>query len=269
MKYILAIFLLFGLQAIHALEQTFTGVVKPRYDVELAFPIDGRIQEVMVKEGDQVEVGQPLILLEDDLQQLETRRRRMVLQETGRLEFLKQREKVLFDLLESSRDLYRKTRSVSQDELTQLELKLNETIGDRKSLEQSKLREKVEVEIAEKALTQYRLRSPIAGVVVMLEPDLGEWIRAGEVAARVVDISRCTIDINVGTEIAAKFRKHPPIQVRSRAEGREVVLDAEVRFVSPIADQASGLVLIRAEFINEDAGIMPGAAAEILLSTQE
>ncbi|MBW7876901.1 MAG: hypothetical protein H3C47_13050 [Candidatus Cloacimonetes bacterium] len=49
------------------------------------------------------------------------------------------------------------------------------------------------------------------------------------------------------------------------SQGREVIRTASVVFVSPVADQASGLVLVRARFDNSDFSFTPGVAADVVI----
>ena len=246
-------------------EDQFAGIVKPLMSVELAFPVDGPVREVLVSEGQMVSIQDSLIRLEDSIQAMETERRKLIYEDTTRLDTSRKEEALLKESLASSRDLFQKTRSISQDELRNLQMKYDMAFGNYAASKELKKRELVEYQMAATLLEKHSLKSPISGIVTKVKLKAGEWARSGESVVTIVDASVCDIDLNVHNQLLSRFSKNQEVLVRTMSQGKEITRTAEVIFVSPVADQASGLVLVRARFDNQDFSFTPGVAAEVVI----
>lgn len=241
----------------------FPGVIKPIHDVELSFPIDGTILHIFAKEGTRVEIGSKLMKVDDTLQHLEAGRRKLLLDDKTKLSSLKKQNEIIKGLYKSTKDLYLKTGSVSKDELKKLEIRLLSGDGTIQGLQELEKKEELEYKIAMQVLDKYILRSPIKGIVTNVAIEEGEWVKTGGPVIRIVDNSVCYLEVNIEEKHIQSLKLNSKVTISVKSGDQFIDKSAEVVFISPIADQASGLVLIRAQFENKDEKIIPGITGEI------
>ncbi|RME57038.1 efflux RND transporter periplasmic adaptor subunit [Candidatus Parcubacteria bacterium] len=241
------------------------GVTKPAHDVKLGFPIDGVIAEIYVSEGDRVEKGQPLARLDDELQKLETEKRKVIWQDRSKLISEEHKLKIINSLLTSARKLYRDSGAVSAEEVKKLEIQQANVSGSLDTLKSNKKKEQLEYEIARAILDKHVLKSPIDGVVTEVHVDRGEWIRTGTTAIRVVDRSKVFLEMNVEESLARRLRVGSQLDIHSG----EMVLKSKgkVVYVSPVADRASSLVRVKVVFEN-NGEMIPGKTAFVLIPSE-
>jgi RND family efflux transporter MFP subunit len=268
LRCVLSVFALFLAQALEGAGNPFflTGIVYPINDVEVSLPIDGEIVAITVREGDFVSAGQTLIQLDDSLQQLEVSRRERIWKDTSQLETARKNLELLRELVETKEELFESTRTVSQSELKRNQIQLNEIEGQYKALLESQSKAEIEYQIARRVLESYRLDAPLQGQIVEITPAPGEWVRTGQPVIRLVDASRCFLDVDVDLVTARAIASAAsPVEVQID-EGTEALrLTASEIFVSPVADGGSGLVRIKVYFENPDNTVTPGITGRLVL----
>jgi len=155
-----------------------TGNIKTDNYADITPNIIGRVEKILVKEGDKVKRGQLLIKLED-----------LVEKET--LEELKSTVKFLNNEEKRQKDLLKKGY-VSDSEYEQIAREYNTT--------KSKLRRQ------ERLLERMEIKSPIDGTVLKIEAEIGEMLEkssnseAREVAVTVGDLSDMIVEVDVDEE---------------------------------------------------------------------
>lgn len=249
-------------------QQGFTGITEAVQNLLLSLPVAGRIDGVMVKEGDRVSKGKVILHLDKALEELELERRTLALNDRSGLEAARRREEVLRSQVEDLRRLA-STNSVARKQKEDGELALMAAVAERQALEVAERRERIELQLAKEALDRRFLRAPVDGVVVRLNRRAGESINALEPVVRLVDASRCRFVGNVEASVGPRLRVGDSVIVRIGAETGGILRPAQMVFVSPVADPASGLVEVKAEFDNGDGAIRPGVAGMILLPENE
>ena len=240
-----------------------SGFTQPVQELKLSMTTAGRIEALMVREGDRVRQGQVLLHLDRTLESLEVRRRQLLLQDEVRLLDLRDRERVLTEQVTSLRPLLA-SGGVARKQLEDEELALRAVVAERRMLEAAKQREAVELELAAEAYERRHLRSPINGVVTRIAQRVGESVAPNEPVVVVVDVSRVRF---LGTVPAAaaggRLRVGATVTVRLGTEEAARGRSARVVFVSPVADPSSGLVEVIAEFDNFDGAVRPGVAGRM------
>ena len=240
-----------------------SGFTQPVQELKLSMTTAGRIEALMVREGDRVRQGQVLLHLDRTLESLEVRRRQLLLQDEVRLLDLRDRERVLTEQVTSLRPLLA-SGGVARKQLEDEELALRAVVAERRMLEAAKQREAVELELAAEAYERRHLRSPINGVVTRIAQRVGESVAPNEPVVVVVDVSRGRF---LGTVPAAaaggRLRVGATVTVRLGTEEAARGRSARVVFVSPVADPSSGLVEVIAEFDNLDGAVRPGVAGRM------
>lgn len=237
-----------------------SGVTKAAQERRLSMTVAGRVDALMVKEGDRVVAGQMLLHLDRTLEELEVRRRRLLLQDAARLQELREREQVLTAQVASLAPLLA-SGGVSRKQVEDEEIALRALIAERRAIEAAKLREQIELDLAIEAYERRHLRSPIGGIVTRIAQRVGESVAPNEPIIDVVDVSRVRF---FGTLPATgRLRVGATVSVRLGADDGARPRPARVVFVSPVADPASGLVEVIAEFDNADGAVRPGVAGRM------
>lgn len=239
-------------------QQLVQGIIKPIHDVELSVMMDGVVKKVFVKEGDHINKNVKILIIANDLQKLETKRREIIYKDYSTLESKKENLKLLKEIYESSKELYRTTKSVSLDDVKNLQMQYRQLQGDVGSLEQQKKKEKVEYEIAAQVLEKYTLKSPINGLITNINIESGEWAKAGESIVRIVDSSICYFETNIEEKDVQNLKLGSKRDVIVDMGNRRVTKSATLRFISSIADASSALVRVKFEFDNSKYTIKPG-----------
>ena len=243
------------------LAETLSGVIYSNSELELAMGINSPISEVRVKEGDSIEIGQLLVVLEDKVQKLEERRRYIIWQDNSELTSLTERRKILESKMHVAQELYESARSISRDDLDLLRLELLQITGRIEQLNAQKLREEVEYQISQQEVEMRRLYAPSNGVVTKLSLKVGEWVKAGEPVLHLVDISNLFIRFNVSSKLITRL----PVDLVLVVSVDNQFYKGRVSHVSPIADPASGLIEIKVSIDNSELKIRPGSKGTVEL----
>ncbi|MFT5662280.1 MAG: RND family efflux transporter MFP subunit [Sulfurimonas sp.] len=246
-------------------QDTFIGVVKPKHNIKLSLPTDGTVHKIVVKEGSYVKKGNPLIVLDNKLQKLETQRRKMIWEDKSRLNSGLNEEKILSSLYKSTKELYESSGGISKSELQSLEIKYYTALGQLKFIQANEKQESVEYKIAKKLLDQLTLYSPISGVVTKINIDLGEFAKNTEPILSIVDSKTCFVELNVDKDTLSKIKKNQLIAITTVTDSNKVTKKAKIIFISPIADSSSGLFFVKAEFSNKKLEILPGLTVTVSL----
>lgn len=237
------------------------GITQAYRDIRLGLPVAGRIEAVMVREGQRVRRGDLLLHLDRQAERLEVDRRRLLLQDQSRLEELRTKEKVLIEQIASLRPLV-ESGAVSRKQLEDEELALGTVVAEYKTLEFAKQREQVELNIAIEAYEKRHLRAPIDGIVTKISLRAGESVNANEPVLHLADPGRVRFIGNVPAAMGARISVGSRVTLNLGQDGgaRRV---ANVVFVSPVTDPSSGLVEVIAEFENADGSIKPGVIGRL------
>jgi RND family efflux transporter MFP subunit len=242
------------------------GLVYPVADVQFGVPVAGVVQRLLVKSGQTVRTGQALLEMESQSQQLELQRRTLVAQDSSELEATQSRLQVLDEMLQLSELVASRSQSISKEELAKQRLERMSTHGRLQQLQAQKLRERVELQLAQTDLEQRTLRAPRAGVVVEVAIEAGEWAKPGDALFRLVDTGLVELRVNAPQADVHGVRVGQRMAASFESGGVPVQAEGVVHFVSPVADTASGLVDMRLRFANPKGLIRPGAKGRLSLS---
>lgn len=239
------------------------GITQAVHDLKLSVTAAGRIEALFVKEGDRVRKGDLLLHMDRTLEALEVRRREVMLEDNARLDELRAKELTLAEQVRSARTLLT-TGGVSRKQVEDEELTLGAIVAERKSIEFAKRRERVELDLAREAYERRHLRSPIDGMVTRIVSRIGESVAPHEPVMVVVDVRTVRFSGTVPIAEVSRVRAGSSVVLQLGPDAEPLKRLAYVVFVSPVADPASGLVDVIAEFDNGDGSIRPGTAGRIL-----
>ena len=241
-----------------------SGVTQASRDLKLSVTAAGRVEGLFVKEGDRVRKGDLMMHMDRALEALEVKRREVMLQDRARLEELLLRERTLTEQVRSAKSLL-PSGGVSRKQVEDEELALGAIVAERKSIEFAKQRERVELDLAREAYERRHLRSPIDGIVTRIYSRLGESVAPHEPVMVVVDVRTVRFTGTVPIADSGRLRVGSPVQLQLGEAAEATIRQAQVVFVSPVADPASGLVEVIAEFDNSDGSVRPGISGRVLV----
>lgn len=242
-----------------------TGIVLPKHHLELTLPIDGKILNLFLKEGDSVSKNQEILTLDDSLQILDTKRKQMIFKDESQLNSLQKNEQLLKTMLTSTKEVYKRTKSVSKDEVMSLEIRYHDLSGQMLATKQKKLIEEIEYKMSKNILDSHKLTSPIDGFITKINFDMGEWIKSGESIVEVVDYKECFVEFNIEQKYIQELKVGKTLPIKIKNGDKLIDKDSKIVFISPIADKSSSLVRIKAQLDNKELSIVPGLSAFIYL----
>lgn len=247
-----------------------TGYVTARRQATVSAQVTGKVVEVLIEEGQQVEAGEILARLDDTtelaqlaLAQAELDSARAALAETDA------------QLVEARRQLTRLEELAQRQLASQRELDAAQATEATLAARLETGREQVKV--AERAmavrrelLAQYVVRAPFAGVVVAKTAQPGEMISpisAGGGFTRtgigtIVDMDSLEIEVDVneayiqrvyaGQDVTATLDAYPDWSIPAR-----------VIAVVPAADRQKATVRVRIGFLEKDSRILPDMGIKV------
>jgi RND family efflux transporter MFP subunit len=242
-----------------------SGLTEPIKDVTLSATMVGTITTIFVREGMAVGKGTAILEFDKKSEALEEERRKLIWESKAEVRAAAARVSTLKSLLESTRELFKSTGSVSKEELEKLELDYELAVAERERLESAEERERIEYEMARESLRKRTLTSPLQGTVVKLFLEEGEACKENEPLVRVVDASRGIFVSNVEEWIGRTLRMGQTVDLKIRTGYESIAKKGTIVFVSPVADTASGLIEVKAEFDNQDGSVRPGVSGSLLL----
>ncbi len=248
---------------------TFTGLVYPIHDVTLSAGVSGIVQRRLIVPGQRVKSDQLLISLDDQIQTIESSRRKAILDDDSETAAARDRLRILTELFAASRSVHERTGSISKDELLRLEVEFTAAQGRLDQLVAQKKREALEYQLAEKDRQLRHYLAPVTGTVAKIFPEVGEWVKPGDPLLHLVDASTGVLHLAVPLKEAKGLREGQPMRIRFETHLEDAPTVGRVEFVSPIADPASGLVVVKINFANGSFRIRPGVKGAVDIGGQE
>ncbi|MBT8372357.1 MAG: efflux RND transporter periplasmic adaptor subunit [Deltaproteobacteria bacterium] len=263
---VLFIFLWLPLSS-HAQQLSISGFTEPYLDAMLGISATGRVAMIHLAEGTTVEKGQVILELDQQLEKLEVQRRKLLWSSKVEVRSAARQVKTLRSHLKSTKELYRATGSVPREEMENQELQHALAIDELRRLEAAEEREKIEYGIANQQLSRRSLRAPFSGQIAELLINVGENCEFDTPLVHLVNTSRGNFVANVELSVSQKLTRGQTVELQLQSGLKTVSRKAEIVFISPVVDPASGLRKIKAQFDNPDGNIVPGVAGMMILDT--
>jgi RND family efflux transporter MFP subunit len=236
------------------------------HDVTLSAGVSGLVMKRAVLPGQAVRADQLLLQLDDRLQSIESNRRRVIFEDQSELQATRDRLRILDTLLHDARAVFDSTGSISKDELLRLEAEQLASRGRLAQLVEQKKREQLDYESAERDRLQRHITAPISGVVTKVIPQVGEWAKAGDPMLHLVDTSVAILRLAVPHNLASALKAGAQQLIRLESGSSVAEVTGLIKFVSPVADPASGLVQVEISFSNPGRRIKTGIKGMIELA---
>ena len=248
-----------------AQQLSISGFTEPYFDAMLGISTIGRVAKIHLPEGTTVEKGQVILELDQQLENLEVQRRKLLWTSKAEVQSAARQVKTLKSHLKATKVLYKTTGSVPREELENQELEYALAVDELKRLEDAESREKIEYGIANEQLSKRSLRAPFSGQIAELLINVGENCELDTPLVHLVDTRRGYFVANVELSVSQKLTSGQTVELQLQSGLETVSRKGEIVFISPVVDPASGLRKIKARFDNPDGKIIPGVAGVMVL----
>ncbi len=235
------------------------GNVQASATVFIRSRVGGELLAVHFKEGDEVKAGDLLFTI--DPRPLETALKRA--------EATLARERAQLAHARKQAERYAsvvKKGYVSEEQHDQI-------LTNAMALEAAVKADEAAVENARLDLKYCSIRSPIAGVTGQLKVDRGNLVKASDSDSPLVTIRQTSpiyVIFSVPEAILPQIKKHlitGPLPVEVSIAGEEEIRRrGEMAFLDNTIDQATGTILLRATFANQDRALWPGQFVNVTLT---
>ena len=247
-----------------------TGNIVPATSTEIRSEATGTITKLLVRPGDQVSVGQPLLELDQS---------EIVLHiEEAKLEI----EAAKLRLQKAKQDRDRRATLMAHQYVNEKELKDAET--DVLLGENALQTQEAHLRTLQNQLTKTALSAPYAGVILELQARPGMVVtgaqagREGTVLMTIADLSKLKVEAAVNEVDVAQFSQNMPVKLTFDS-ARGITISGTVDFISPSASSkaqnrgggdsqgssqsGSHNFPVEISFVSTDPRIRPGMTANI------
>ncbi len=239
---------------------------EPYRTIQVATTDLGIVREVLVREGDSVEVGQPLVKLDDELVKASLEIAKQNLASRGALTTaeaeLKLQTARLAKLEPLARDGFARSDELERARSDQ-EVAAARVLTAQETL-QVRQREfdKIQIELQRRTV-----KSPIQGVVSKLHREVGEFVAPTDpVLITVVQLDPLLATFSLKPAQASQLSVGLPVQVQFAS--REQPVKGEIELVSPVTEARSGTVRVKVRIPNSQRDCRSGDRCVLLIPSR-
>ncbi len=251
--------------AVPAVGLELEGFTEPFRTINVAADETGIIEEVLVREGDAVECGQPLVRLNSDVHRSLLAISEQSMQAEGRLDAaladLHLRQERLAKL-----ESLRAEGNARQEELDRATSECAVSEANVRTAREDRLTKKLEYERIKIQLDRRTVRAPVAGVITKMHKQLGEFVapNSPEVLT-LVQLDPLLANFTVMSEQAPQLITGQEIEVQLLPENAKSI--GIVEFVAPTTDAESGTVRVKVRIENTAGRQRSGERCKIQLQS--
>ena len=261
-------------------------LVKAIQSIRVPASAEGRITELMVTEGANVQAGDVLVLIDDTQTQLALQLRRAEERESelNALNDVNLRDAVNNEVLaRAEAEAYKELRREGATPYWEMQKKIREADREKLRIELQQevakiqyLAKRTERELAEHELTRRQVVAPFAGFIENRIAQLGEWVQPGTPLLQLVQLDKLRVEGDIDAlRYPGQIARGTPAKVLIYANSRRssdnsqgvVELDARIGFVSSEIDlnhRYRVWVEIENEQVGEEWVYKPGMEADII-----
>lgn len=242
------------------LTERLSGVVEARNQVAVRSEIEGRVVEVLVRNGESVREGQALVRLDDA-----TLRERLRQAEAGVRVAEATAASARARVAELDARVTRSRTLAEQDLIPDVDLETLEAQVDAARAEADEQAARVEearslVEERRAALDRATVRSPVAGKVGRRDVEVGMLVDPGQALFRVGDTEQVIVEVSLTEDMLAYLDDGQPVEIypgRGAAESADA-LEAKLSRISPFLAEDSFSTVAEIDVDNADGRLRPG-----------
>lgn len=231
-----------------------TGQLQGMQDALVAADTAGKVVEAPVERGSLVKMGDVLV-------KVDGRTAELSLNEAEASVALAQ-AKLALAKNESERNApLVKTKAIAEADFRKLE-------ADQAAREADLAAAVARRDLARKTLTDFVIRAPFAGLVVERYVQPGEYVMAATRIARVVEVARLRLLLNVPETAAGSIREGQSVEFSTAAYSGETFTGV-IKFIGGAVREAARDLIVEAEVQNVDGRLKPGFFAEARVRLNE
>lgn len=219
---------------------TFSGTVEEASGSTLSFPVAGTVEQIYVSEGQRVQKGQLIAILNDAS--------------------IKSAHEASVAMLEQAQDAYERLKmlhdSNSLPEIQWIEV-------------QSKLKQAQSAErVARKNLEDSKLYAPYSGVISEKSVDRGHNVLPGMPVVNLVVVNPVKINVSVPENEIANISVGQPVKISVSALNGKI-FDGKIAEKGIAANPLTRSYEVKALVVNQGEDLMPGMICTLSLDSQE
>ena len=231
-----------------------TGQLTAKAEATIAAQVKGQVTEIQVSEGEAVETGAVLLVIDPERREPEVANARAQLAEA-------QAE------LAVAKRSYQRTKRLSKGNVAS-EARLDED-RTRESLARSVATgAEARLGLARRALEDSTVRAPFSGLIARRHVSVGEYLSIGSALFDLVALDPVEVEFTLAEIDSSKVELGDPVEISIAPYPDETFL-ATVNMISPTIDPRTRTLRVKAELPNSDGRIRPGLFAHIDLGVSE
>jgi membrane fusion protein (multidrug efflux system) len=231
-----------------------TGQLMAKAEATIAAQVKGQVTEIRVKEGEAVEAGTVLLVIDPERRELEVASAQAQLAEAQA------------ELAVAKRN-YQRTKRLSKDNVAS-EARLDED-RTRESLARSAANgAEARLGLARRALEDSTVSAPFSGLIARRHVSVGEYLSIGAALFDLVALDPIEVEFNLAEVDSSKVALGHPVEI-SIAPYPDETFAATVSVISPTIDPRTRTLRVKAELPNPDGRIRPGLFAHTDLGVSE
>lgn len=238
------------------------GTVTPRQQVIIRSRIDGELQRITFEEGQMVQQGQLLAVI--DPRQLQTQ----LAQQKAQLA----RDQAV--LLNTQRDLARFKQLASEDAIAAQQV--DTQIALVKQHQATIAADQAQLDNTQLQLSYCKITAPISGRIGFRNIDAGNQIKASDAngIATITQVDPITIVFSLPeqhlTQLQAAHQQHQALSLEARdRDGKQVLATGKLLTIDNQIDMNTGSVRLKGLFQNSDGGLFPNQFVNLRLRIGE
>lgn len=215
------------------------GTVNAAQGVELTVEAAGIVREIEFEANADVEAGQVLLRLDEEVQQADLAAARSLL---------------ALERATLARERELQSRGVAS------ESRVDQARAGFDSAE-------AQVARAEAVIAQRRLVAPFAGTIGLPRVDPGAYVAPGTIIATLQDLEQMRVDFSLPEQTLPELFIGQ--RLHARIDGEERVFDGEITGIDPRVDPGSRMVAVRGRIDNPERALTPGQFTRLQIDLPE
>ncbi len=231
-----------------------TGQLRAKAEATIAAQVEGQVAGIEAREGEAVEAGAILLIIDSERRQLEVTNAKAQLSEAQAQ-------------LAVAKRSYARTQRLSKGNVAS-EARLDQD-RTRQSLARSVVTgAEARLGLANRALEDSTVRAPFSGLIARRHVSVGEYLSIGTALFDLVALDPIEVEFTLAEIDSSKVAIGHPVKI-SLAPYPDETFDAKVSMISPTIDPRTRTLRVKAELPNPDGRIRPGLFAHTDLGVSE
>ncbi len=239
----------------------YEGVTRPSRQAVLSAPVDGIVEAVLIREGQLVKEGEPLLQMDSAVQRLAAESAQLQAESTAQIEraqYALDEANILLDRIEAAFA----NDAASEWEVRRTRVNRDQAAADLKlAMDNQELAEKRH-ELERERLDRYRLDAPFDGVVFRKLVEPGETVQTENDLLQIVSASPIRAEIHLPASVYREMRLNERYELRGSTPAPERLV-GKLTVVDAIIDPASQTFRVVFEIDNPDGALPPGFVVQL------